>query len=130
MNGLLLALVGLTAAQGEALEIAIAHEPGLAGVYAEWNERRVPFVRDGDRWLTVIGVDLDTSAGEHPLVVVRSFGNAGTRRESGQVTVAAKAFPTTELTVEPGYVDLSPENQERAAREARETATILSLIHI
>ena len=86
MNGLLLALVGLTAAQGEALEIAIAHEPGLAGVYAEWNERRVPFVRDGDRWLTVIGVDLDTSAGEHPLVVAALVA---WRRYSLLVTLAA-----------------------------------------
>jgi murein DD-endopeptidase MepM/ murein hydrolase activator NlpD len=128
MNELLLAIAGLTAAQGEALEIAIPHEAGITAVHAEWNEQRVPFVRDGDRWLTVIGVDLDTAAGEHALVVERDFGDAGTRRASGQVTVEAKAYPTTELTVEPGYVDLSPENQERAAREARETAAIYATV--
>lgn len=128
MNGLLLAIAGLTAAQGDALELVIPHEPGLAAVHAEWNDRRVPFVRDEDRWLTVIGVDLDTEAGEHALVVERDFGDAGTRRESGELTVEAKAFPTTELTVEPGYVDLSPENQERAAREARETAAIYAAV--
>jgi murein DD-endopeptidase MepM/ murein hydrolase activator NlpD len=128
VNELLLALAGLSAAQGEALEIAIPHEPGLAAVYAEWNEQRVPFVRDEARWLTVIGVDLDAAAGEHALVVERDFGVDGRRSTAAQVEVTAKQFPTTELTVEPGYVDLSPENQERAAREARETAAIYATI--
>jgi murein DD-endopeptidase MepM/ murein hydrolase activator NlpD len=128
MNELLLALAGLSAAQGEALEIVIPDEQGLAAVHAEWNEQRVPFVRDGDRWLTVIGVDLDTAAGDHPLVVERDFGADDRRRATGHVEVTAKQFPTTELTVEPGYVDLSPENQERAAREARETAAIYATV--
>lgn len=128
MNELLLALAGLSAAQGEALEIVIPHQPGLAAVHAEWNEKRVPFVRDGDRWLTVIGVDLDAVAGEQALVVEGDFGIDGLRRAAGQVEVTAKQFPTTELTVEPGYVDLSPENQERSAREARETAAIYATV--
>jgi len=128
MNELLLAIAGLSAAQGEALEIAFPHAPGVAAVQAEWNEQRVPFVRDEDRWLTVIGVDLDTAAGEHALVVEADFGADGKRRATGQVEVTAKQFPTTELTVEPGYVELSPENQERAAREARETAVIYATV--
>jgi murein DD-endopeptidase MepM/ murein hydrolase activator NlpD len=128
MNELLLAIAGLSAGQGEALEIVIAHQPGLAAVHAEWDEHRVPFVRDGDRWLTVIGVDLDMAAGDQPLVVEGDFGADGRRRAEGQVEVTAKQFPTTELTVEPGYVDLSPENQERAAREARETAAIYATV--
>jgi murein DD-endopeptidase MepM/ murein hydrolase activator NlpD len=128
MHGIFLALASLTAAQGEALEVVIAHEPGLAVVHAEWGERRVPFVRDGNQWLTVVGVDLDTAPGAHALVVVRDFGAAGTRRESGQVLVAAKEFPTTELTVAPGYVELSPDNQQRAAREAQEIAAIYAAL--
>jgi murein DD-endopeptidase MepM/ murein hydrolase activator NlpD len=128
MNGILAALAALTAAQGDALEVAIAHEPGLVAAYAEWDERRVPLVRDADGWLAVIGVDLDAAPGAHALVVERDFGAAGTRSEEGQVQVSAKQFPTTELTVEPGYVELSPENQERAAREARETAAIYATL--
>jgi len=128
MNGFLAALAALTAAQGDALEIAIPHEAGLIAVYAEWEEQRVPLVRDTDRWLTVIGVDLDSAPGAHALVLERDFGAAGRRREPAQVQVTAKQFPTTELTVEPGYVDLSPANQERAAREARETAAIYATL--
>lgn len=124
MNGFLAALAALTAGQGDVLEIAFPHEPGLIAAYAEWNEHRVPLVRDADRWVTVIGVDLDTEPGAQALVVERDFGADGKRRESAQVLVTPKQFPTTELTVEPGYVDLSPENQERAAREAQETAAI------
>jgi murein DD-endopeptidase MepM/ murein hydrolase activator NlpD len=124
MNAALLALASLAAAQGEALAISVPHEAGLQAVHAEWGERRVPFVRDADRWFTVIGVDLDAVPGEHPLLVERDFGDSGTRGETGQVIVAAKRFPTTELTVEPGYVELSPENQQRAARESREIGAI------
>lgn len=128
MNELLLAIAGLTAPQGDALEVAIPHEPGLVAVYAEWEEQRVPLVRDADRWVTLIGVDLDAMPGAHALVVERDFGAAGERSDAVQVQVTARQFPTTELTVEPGYVDLSPENQERAAREARETAAIYATV--
>ncbi|HUF73772.1 MAG TPA: M23 family metallopeptidase [Gammaproteobacteria bacterium] len=124
MYAVILALVNLASAQGEAVEVTVPHEPGLQAVHAEWGERRVPFVRDGDRWLTVIGVDLDAEPGAHALVIEQDLGAAGTQRDTGQVIVAAKQFPTTELTVEPGYVELSPENQERAAREAREIDAI------
>jgi murein DD-endopeptidase MepM/ murein hydrolase activator NlpD len=128
INALILALAGLAAGQGEALEVAIPDEPGLVAVNAEWGERRVPFVRDGDRWLTVIGIDLDAAPGAHALVVEHDFGAAGTRSETGQIVVAAKEFPTTELAVEPGYVELSPENQERAAREAREIEAVYATL--
>jgi murein DD-endopeptidase MepM/ murein hydrolase activator NlpD len=128
MYTFILAAVSLSGGQGEVLEVAVPHEPGLAAVYAEWDERRVPFVRDGDRWLTVIGVDLDAEPGAHALVVEQDFGPSGIRRDEGAVIVAGKQFPTTELTVEPGYVELSPENQERAAREAREIDAIYSTL--
>jgi murein DD-endopeptidase MepM/ murein hydrolase activator NlpD len=128
VNGILAALAALSAGQGDALELVIPNEPGLVAVVADWNEHRVPLIRDGDRWLTVIGVDLDSAPGAHALVVERDFGAAGKKSDTGQVQVREKQFPTTELTVEPGYVELSPENQERAAREARETAAIYATV--
>lgn len=128
MPTFLLALAGLAGAQGEAVAVTVPHEPGLIGVYAEWEERRIPFVRSGDRWLTVVGVDLDAPEGAHPIVVELDFGADGTRSESGEVIVAAREFPTTELTVEPAYVELSPENQERAAHESREIEAIYARI--
>lgn len=128
MNALSFILASLTAVQGQAIEVTVAHEAGLEAVHAEWGEHRLPFVRDAGEWLAVIGVDVDAAAGEHPLVIARDFGAAGTREETEQVIVAAKEFPTTELTVEPGYVELSPENQVRAARESREIAAIYATL--
>jgi murein DD-endopeptidase MepM/ murein hydrolase activator NlpD len=121
-------LADIRAEQGEALELVVANEPGLAAVSVDWGGRYVPFVRDQDRWITVIGVDLDARAGGHTLAIVRDYGAAGTRSQSGRVIVAAKQFPTTELTVEPGFVELSPENQQRAARESREIESIYAVI--
>lgn len=128
MNATVLVLGFLAAAQGEAIEFAVPHEPGLAAVHAEWSGHRIPFVHDNDRWLVIVGVDLDAAPGEHRLVIELDFGAAGSRHETETVIVEAKPFPTTELTVEPGYVELSPENSERAARESREIAEIYSRI--
>jgi murein DD-endopeptidase MepM/ murein hydrolase activator NlpD len=124
MNAVIIAFISLAATQGQALEVAVAHEQGLETVTALWGERRVPFAREADRWLTVIGVDLDAAPGEQALVIERVFAGEDTRTEPGSVIVAAKAFPTTELTVDPGYVELSPENQQRAARESQEIDAI------
>ena len=124
INAVILALVSLTVAQGAALEVAVPHEPGLEAVRAEWGSRRVPLVRAADDWVVVIGVDLDAAPGGQELVLERDFGSEGARSETWEVVVEARQFPTTELTVEPGYVELSPENQLRAARESREIEAI------
>ena len=128
MNSLILAAVSVTAFQGQAIDVSVPHEAGLRAVHVEWDDRSVPFVRVDERWVAVIGIDLDTPIGEHRLVVERQFNASDSRREDGDLTVAGKAFPTTELTVEPGYVELSPENAERAARESREIAAIYATL--
>jgi len=119
-----LAAAALVVAQGQAVELAFPHEPGLAGVEARWSGRAVPFVRQGERWVTVLGVDLDAAAGEHVAEVTFRYDDGRSRTAKEPIAVQSKAFPTTELKVEPGYVELSPENQARAAREAEETGKI------
>ena len=53
----------------------------------------------------------------------------GTDREvATPLGVNARQYRTTRLTVEPKYVELSPENQERAAREAAELTAIYDRI--
>lgn len=118
----------LAAAQGQAVQLEVAHEPGLEAVHASWSERRVPFVRQDDEWITVIGVDLDVPAGERSVEIELSYADGRTQRREESLSVASVSFPTTELTVDPGYVELSPENQERAARERREIGEIYSTL--
>lgn len=121
-------LAALAVAQGEVVELAYPHEPELAAVEASWNGRSIPFVRQGDRWLTVLGVDLDTGAGEHVAEVTFRYGDGRARRSEEVIAVRQQAFPTTKLEVEPKYVELNPEDQARAAREAEETAKIYATL--
>ncbi|MGI9259481.1 MAG: M23 family metallopeptidase [Gammaproteobacteria bacterium] len=121
-------LATLTVVQGHALQLSQSHEPGLATVTAEWDDREIPYVRIGDRWATVIGVDLDTDAGDYPLEITRRFDDGSEATQVDAVAVQGKEYPTTELTVAPGYVELSPENQERAATESQEIGAIYSTL--
>ncbi|MDE0362374.1 MAG: peptidoglycan DD-metalloendopeptidase family protein, partial [Rhodospirillaceae bacterium] len=124
----LLFMAALSASQGQALQLEVPHLEGLESVAIEWSERSVPFVRDDDRWFTVIGVDLDTSAGDYPVEVTMAYADGRVVKQPESVEVLGMSFPTTELTVAPGYVQLSPENQERAARESREIGAVYATL--
>lgn len=121
---LALLLASLAAAQGQAVELAVAHEPGLTAVSVQWDGRAVPFARAADRWLAVLGVDLDVAPGAYEAPVELRFADGRTRAHAEEIVVAAVAFATTRLEVEPRYVEPNPEDQARAAREARRTAAI------
>ncbi|HEX7079649.1 MAG TPA: M23 family metallopeptidase [Gammaproteobacteria bacterium] len=123
-----LAFAALAAAQGQAVRLEQPHEPGLEAVHATWDERRVPFVRRGDEWITVLGVDLDAAPGEHAAKIELAFADGRIERRTESIVVESVKFPTTELTVEPRYVELSPEDQARANRESREIAEIYATL--
>ncbi len=119
-------LATLMAIQGQALQLGQPHEAGLTSIEASWNDRRIPYVRVEDRWLSVIGIDLTAREGEYPVEVLLEYEDGRVVTRTDLIHVQSKSFPTTELTVAPGYVQLSPENQERAARESREIGAIYS----
>jgi murein DD-endopeptidase MepM/ murein hydrolase activator NlpD len=128
MSAIALWLANLVGLQGQALQLAEPHEAGLSAVEVVWQERRVPFVRRGSEWVTVIGIDLDARAGEYPAEIHRQFGGGREDRRPQVIEIRARDFPTTELTVAPGYVQLSAENQARAARESREIAALYATL--
>ncbi|MFO1305043.1 MAG: peptidoglycan DD-metalloendopeptidase family protein [Burkholderiales bacterium] len=70
-------------------------------------------LRDGDRWLAVIGIPLDTPPGKLTATV--------TRREampaSIDLAVKPKQYVMQKLRVSPGMVDLAPADLERVKRE-------------
>jgi murein DD-endopeptidase MepM/ murein hydrolase activator NlpD len=127
MNSLGL-FAALMAVQGQALQLGRPHEAGLTSIEVSWNERQIPYLRVGDQWLSVIGIDLDVIVGEYPLEATLRYEDGRVEMRSDVVHVSGKAFPTTELTVSPGYVQLSPENQERAARDSSEINAIYSTL--
>ena len=73
---------------------------------------RTMVLRDGDRWLAVVGIPLDTKPGRQELVV--SHGGKTTRLG---FDVDAKQYDVQKLTVAPGQVDLSKENLARVDKE-------------
>lgn len=121
-------LATLTVIQGHALQLDQPHEAGLASVDVSWDDRRVPYVRLDDRWLTVIGIDLDVIEGDYPVEISLRYEDGRVAIRTDYLHVQGKQYPTTELTVAPGYVQLSPENQERAAQESREINAVYSTL--
>jgi murein DD-endopeptidase MepM/ murein hydrolase activator NlpD len=112
------------AGQGQPLQLSYPTEPGLTGVTVRWSGHEVPFMRSGDRWVAIVGVDLDSRPGDHAVNVTFSYEGGRTRVVSEPVIVNAGEYPTTRLEVEERYVELSPEDQARADREGAETSAI------
>ena len=118
----------LAIGQGQALHVAMPDEPGLESVTIRWNKKTVPFFRQDTGWATILGVDLDKSAGVHAAEVVRTFADGRVERDEREIEIAAREFATTRLEVAPKFVELSPENQERTARERQEISNIYGRI--
>lgn len=124
----LLAIASLAATQGGIVQLRYADEPGLAAVEVEWDDYNVPLFRRGEHWLGIVGVDLDAPAGEQIAEITFRYADGRTRTAREAIAVRAGEYPTTRLAVEPRYVELSPEDQARAARESEELARIYAAI--
>ena len=122
------ATLALIAAQGQAIELAYPDDRGLVSVEAQWEGHRFPLVKRDARWIAVVGVDLDAKVAEHVADVTFRYDDGRSRSIREPVTVKMQTFPTTELKVEDKYVELSPADAARAAREAQETDAIYATI--
>jgi murein DD-endopeptidase MepM/ murein hydrolase activator NlpD len=128
MSALALILVGWAAGQGRALEIAYPNEPGLEAVEVAWSGHEIPFVPEGGQWTAVIGIDLAAKPGEHPAKLTLEYSDGRKRTKTEPLEVLAREFPTTKLKVAPKYVQLSREDQQRAARERAEIKGIYATL--
>jgi len=131
MSGLATAAVMLaaavTVAQGNVFRVEVPSELGLTAVTAEWREHTIPLVRDGN-WTTVLGIDLDDAPGEHVVNLTLVYVDGRERQATTNIDVVAGEYPTTRLKVEPKYVELSAENQQRAAREREEINAVYATV--
>jgi murein DD-endopeptidase MepM/ murein hydrolase activator NlpD len=128
MSLLPLIAASLAVAQGQAVRLEVFDEAGLDAVHVTWGQRDIPFVRRGDVWQAAVGVDLDAPVGEHEAQITLRFADGRETQRAETLVVGRVDFPTTELTVEPRYVELSPEDQARADRESREIDAIYATL--
>ena len=119
---LLLAVV-VTVPQGKAFQLKVPHDDGIQSVQLQWQNKKVPYVRVGEEWVAVVGVDMDVKAGKHTgsVEITRA---TGVTKETVEVSVSAVRFPTTQLKVADRFVELNPRDQARANSEAKEIETI------
>ena len=120
MITLLLALAAITANQGGAVQLRFPNEPGVVSVEGEWQQKKIPFIRIQDEWVTFIGVDLDVKPGEYKANASFKFMDGHVDKREALVDVRSTAYPTTQLTVEEKYVELNPRDLARANRETKE----------
>jgi murein DD-endopeptidase MepM/ murein hydrolase activator NlpD len=125
---LALMLATLSVAQGDALQLEYADRSGLRTVEAQWRDRTVPLARSGGQWVAILGVDLDRAEGDHPALVTFTYEDGRTEVRRETIHVTPKEFPLTRLTVEPRFVELSPEDLERSNRESRRLGAVFGAV--
>ena len=126
MIALLLALT-ISANQGSAVQVTIPNEPGVKSVELVWETKKVPAFQVQNVWMTILGVDLDAKPGDHKADVLLTMQDGRVEKRDAMIQVVAKKYPTTELTVEEKYVELSKTDLARANRESAETDGIFAV---
>ncbi|HET6900419.1 MAG TPA: peptidoglycan DD-metalloendopeptidase family protein [Vicinamibacteria bacterium] len=108
--------------QGGVVLLELETEDGGSPPAATWNGKALPFWRDDapGPWRALVGIDLDTRPGDARVVVERGLGAAC----AVVVSVKAASFEEDHLTVPQRFVELSPADQARAAREASQLAAV------
>ena len=74
-----LLLTTWVAGQGQAFEMSFPTEPGLTGVTVRWSGHQLPFMRSGDQWVAIVGVDLDSKPGDHAVDVTFAYADVVNR---------------------------------------------------
>jgi murein DD-endopeptidase MepM/ murein hydrolase activator NlpD len=126
LTTLLLAATVFATAQGRIVYVSLPDEAGVKSMQINWQNKPAQLARADGKWRTILGIDLDTKTGEHSAEIVVVFNDGRTESRPATIKVEAVTFPTTQLKVEDKYVELSPANQRRSAREARELDAIYS----
>ena len=86
-----------------------------------FNGRPVMVVRQQDSWLAILGIGLSIEPGEYHIDVLEPGGG----EQKLPFTIKPKTYSVQQLKVPPSQVNLSPENEERVAREQEKVRAAL-----
>jgi len=128
MISLLFAAAVFTASQGSAVEVNVPDEPDVKSVKVIWQKKTVPAFHADGAWRTILGVDLDASAGEHTAEASLTMDDGRLEHRAIAVNVEAKKYPTSRLNVDEKFVELSKADLARSEREAKEIDSIYDRI--
>jgi murein DD-endopeptidase MepM/ murein hydrolase activator NlpD len=119
-----LVIGALTAIQGQAVTVRLPNNHAAVEARLTWQAEDIALVRDNGEWVALIGVDLDVAPGEYELPLRFTLADGVVNSASESLTVLPGQYRETHLEVEQRYVDLSPDDQARAARESRRIAAL------
>jgi murein DD-endopeptidase MepM/ murein hydrolase activator NlpD len=122
-----LAVTAVSAQQGQAVRLSLPDEPGIQSAEIHWQGKTIPYSHVGNDWITVIGVDLEMKPGSYS-GEIRITKDGAVEEQKISVTVKAVKFPIERLQVADAFVQLSPENTERALREQKEIDEIQNMV--
>ncbi|MCY3842147.1 MAG: M23 family metallopeptidase [Acidobacteria bacterium] len=108
------------------LEVRVAERGTAPRVTALGRSIRLFPVEDGRLWRGLVGIDLTAEPGVVPVAVEVDAGGTEVR-ETYELAVEPKQFPTRRLRVAPRYVDPPPDVLARIQREAQEVAAIFEV---
>ena len=115
-----------TPPQGGVVLLELETEAAAGEPAATWQGKAVGFWREDPQgpWRALVGIDLGQRPGDARVLVERGLDRACTV----VLSIQAVAFPEEHLTLPPRFVELSPEDQARAAREAARLKALLQAV--
>jgi murein DD-endopeptidase MepM/ murein hydrolase activator NlpD len=117
----------LSGKQGEVVLLNIGVGDDATGVTGQFLNRRIPFFRDRDRYLGLVGIDLEDAPGMHELTLDVASTH-GRRKLSYNVLVIKEQYPRQHLTLPKDKVDLDDASLARVKAEQEVVRTLLNQV--
>jgi hypothetical protein len=126
-HGVTLRLSAQSPAQGGLLELTVASAAELEDLKGAWAGNPLPFWAVGERTRhALLGVDLERAPGKYDLALDAKGADGAAVTCDASVTVREGRFAIESLHVANQFVDVSPEDRERADKESARLHEIYS----
>jgi len=126
-HGVTLRLSAQSPAQGGLLELTVASAAELEDLKGAWAGNPLPFWEVGERTRhALLGVDLERAPGKYDLAIDAKGADGAAVTCDASVTVREGHFAIESLHVANQFVDVSPEDRERADKESARLHEIYS----